>query len=393
MITPEKIEEWLKEVEERPSSAYWIIRFITSRLTDLTRWNEELLAENIELRDGRKVAAYESRISSLEYQVELLKRQLGGEVTLPDAPPVPQAPVRIACILIFNALGQALRVDVDLDQATSGRAVAKLEGDLTPEGWLPRLAIAHPQEELLFAFHTGRTVTHPVEHLPISEPGKLRWQHAFCEPPVGSEELSSLLPIARMALYEGCIQTSRRGFVKKIREALLESYVNNSYIGTGTKLPADRACELTLCNFSDRLALVSREGFVLGLEINRLPAAIEETIRLGATDHIINACAVQQQPAFVFVTDGGKVIHREADWVEISSSFKSRGQAVFSQERRNAGTRLAGAGAVTPEDWGVALRRNGQLSLHKIGELIEAGTLPTGPEVIAFTTFHLQENR
>ena len=80
MISPDKIEEWIREVEERPSSASLILRYIANRLSELASWNEELLAENIELRSGRKVEEYESRIASLEYQVGLLKRQLGGEV-------------------------------------------------------------------------------------------------------------------------------------------------------------------------------------------------------------------------------------------------------------------------------------------------------------------------
>ena len=84
MITPKKIEEWIKEVEERPTSASIILQYISNRLRDLTVRNEELLAENIALVSGKRVEEYEQRIAHLEYQLELLKRQLGGDLS-PDS--------------------------------------------------------------------------------------------------------------------------------------------------------------------------------------------------------------------------------------------------------------------------------------------------------------------
>ena len=84
MITPEKIEEWIKEAEQRPSSAPLIIQFIANRLRDLAGRNEELLAENIALLTGKRVEEYQQRIAHLEYQLELLKRQLKGELSEAD---------------------------------------------------------------------------------------------------------------------------------------------------------------------------------------------------------------------------------------------------------------------------------------------------------------------
>jgi len=55
LIPSQKIDEWVREVEERPSSAPVILRFIASRLSELAQRNEELLAENIELQTGQKV--------------------------------------------------------------------------------------------------------------------------------------------------------------------------------------------------------------------------------------------------------------------------------------------------------------------------------------------------
>lgn len=83
MISPDKIDEWIREVEERPSSAALIIRYIANRLSELASRDEELSAQNIELLSGRKVDEYESQIASLEYQLELLKRQLGVKSSCP----------------------------------------------------------------------------------------------------------------------------------------------------------------------------------------------------------------------------------------------------------------------------------------------------------------------
>ena len=55
MLSPDKIDEWLREVEERPASAAVILRFIANRLSELSARNEELLDDNIALRTNRRV--------------------------------------------------------------------------------------------------------------------------------------------------------------------------------------------------------------------------------------------------------------------------------------------------------------------------------------------------
>ena len=82
MFTPEKIEEWIQEVKERPASAELIIQFIANRLHDLSEWNEELRTENLELRSGARVDKYERQIAYLGYQLEMIKRQIGGEINI-----------------------------------------------------------------------------------------------------------------------------------------------------------------------------------------------------------------------------------------------------------------------------------------------------------------------
>ena len=129
MITPDKISEWLKEVEERPSSGSIIIQYIANRLSDLTARNEELLAENIELRSGRKVEEYESRITNLEYQLDLLKRQFGGQL------PANAQPVETSSLLVYTPQGQVLRVELDPAELVS---VLKSESEYSEYVLVPR---------------------------------------------------------------------------------------------------------------------------------------------------------------------------------------------------------------------------------------------------------------
>src|SRR6266508_5712313 len=74
-----KIDEWMKEAEERPESAVTIVKLVARRLRELTDRNEALLAENIALQNGTRVEEYQKRIAHLEYQLDLLKRRFGAD--------------------------------------------------------------------------------------------------------------------------------------------------------------------------------------------------------------------------------------------------------------------------------------------------------------------------
>jgi hypothetical protein len=100
-----KIDEWIKEAEDRPESALTLVRLIARRLRELTERNEELLAENIALQNGTRVEEYQTRISHLEYQLDLLKRRFGGEgAALAEIPAEPVEPVSPS-LLVYNGRG------------------------------------------------------------------------------------------------------------------------------------------------------------------------------------------------------------------------------------------------------------------------------------------------
>jgi DNA gyrase/topoisomerase IV subunit A len=394
LISPEKIDEWLHEVEERPASAELIIRYIANRLSELTSREEELAAENIELLSGRKVADYEQRIASLEYQLELLKRQLGGEVILPsEVPGTPSMP-KTADLLVYDPLGRVLRLELDPLALDSGKTISHLPGEQIPAVALPRLLVTNATEELLFVFDSGRTVTHPLVQIPTSDQGGLNWEQAFLEEPRIKEELAAIQPIAKMPLFETCIQASRRGYVKKIKMAAFITHVAENYIGTGVKLPADKTCGVTFAGPDALYTMVSQEGYLFSMPVERLPSGIEEVIHLGITDHIVATFIVQSASSILFITQNGKAVHREASWLEPANSFKSKGQALLSRERREAGVRIVGAVPVEEGDWGVFLQEDGALSTYAVKDLLAAGSLASSPglkPILSFATFHPPE--
>jgi DNA gyrase/topoisomerase IV subunit A len=391
LVNPDKIEEWMREVEQRPSSAPLIIRYIASRLEELTRRNEELRAENIALVSEKKVEEYESRIAGLEYQVELLKRQVSGEVTgLAQA--AQPAEAETLSLLAFTPGGLVLRVELQPGELASSGLVANFRGVIAPDGIPPAILVTSTQEELLFVFDTGRTATLPVVGIPPIDHENLDWEQAFLQEPRASEELAAVLPISRMSLYEFCIQTSRKGFVKRIREAALETYIANAYLGTGVIQRSDKMCSLVLGNKQDRFGMVSQQGYFFSMEIDRLPVAIEEVMRLDTGDHIVSTFTLGKKPSLMIATQTGKAVLRDAAWLEQAASFKTKGQALLSRERRDSGVRIVGASAVDENDWGLVLKSDGNCVSYKMSDLFATGSLLPGQapaQILAFTTFRL----
>ena len=417
MISPEKIEEWIQEATERPHSAPLIIQFICNRLRDLAARNEELLAENIALLTDKKVEEYEQRIAHLEYQLDLLRRQFGGdpgalEVIQRAEPGMPASPL---CLILYHPSGQVLRLNYEAGPE-SGVITGQLQGSLSTSGEAPRMLVAAPSEELLFIFSSGRVAAVPAGSLPAAgyladggeagagkEPA-FEWGKApVPEEPRSGETLTGVAPVSRIPLAEYLIQASRRGYVKKLRAQLAQSILSNHYIGAGTRLPPDRSFALVLSGKEDRLVLVSREGFMQCLDVRRLSFSIEDALRLNATDHLVSAFTIaggdaalanrdlppEEQRQVLVMTQGGKAVYwPEAD-IETASSTKTRGQPVFSAQRRSQGTRVVGAAVVRPGDWCAGLQADGRLRLQPVLDVLNRGVLMVESELLAFTCFPL----
>ena len=387
MINSEKIEDWIREAEERPASTPLIIRFIANSLAELTAWNEELLNENVVLRSGQRVEEYESRIASLEYQLDLLKRQLKGEAVGVDAfaqtPPLSSSLAALTNLLLYNTQGQFLRVEWNTAEPISGEVIAAFsgggwDGKSLPAESVPHLLTTSAAEELLFVFDSGRTVTMPVSEIHSTAREDLDWRQAARQELRGNEQLVIASPIARMSLFEYCVQASRKGFVKKVRENTLESYIAKEYIGAGVKQTFDKPCSLTFCNKDDLFVMVTKEGLVWSMEVDQLPVTIEAVLRLDPSDHIVTAFIIHDEQSLLVLTQNGKVLQREKSWLEPASTFKTKGQPLISKERREAGVWVSGAAPVNQEDWGAVLRSDGKLTLHKMADLFASGSVFAG---------------
>src|SRR5512147_2416324 len=126
-----KIDEWMKEAEERPESAAMIVRLIARRLRELTERDEELLAENIALQNGTRVEEYQKRIAHLEYQLDLLKRRFGvADASLVELPAKPDEASTLS-LLVYNPQGRIFRLELS-DTQELGRITGDMLTELEP---------------------------------------------------------------------------------------------------------------------------------------------------------------------------------------------------------------------------------------------------------------------
>lgn len=390
MITPEKIDEWIKEAAERPASASMIIQHLANRLRYLAQRNEELRNENIALMSGERVEEYERRITHLEYQLDLLKRRLSGEVTLPDEYEDPDqftSSRSTIDVLLYDYQGHILRIPVNPEGVESGDEIARIKthigGDQEPPGLLALLS----SEELLLVFNSGRVAVLPADEITAvraSEQTFLDQAHVPDEPR-GPERLSCLVPIAKLPLIDSLIQVSRKGYAKKIRSSMSETILANRYIGSGVSMPADQTLNVILCENEDQFILVSRMGYLIRTEARQVSHSIEPTMRLGKADHLIAGFLIYPQQSILIATQAGKLIHRTEDSFALSIAGSTRGSPLISKTRREQGVRAVGAVAVGEQDWAAALHQDGRITLHSIADLSASGTIPVADELLGFT--------
>jgi hypothetical protein len=120
---------------------------------------------------------------------------------------------------------------------------------------------------------------------------------------------------------------------------------------------------------------------------------VEEAFKLGPTDLLaaVFVCAPGRQ--IVAMTQLGKVIHWTEDRLEVTHSMKSRGQALFSAQRREKGARVIGAAAVHPDDWTAALHSDGRLTAHTVRGLVDSGAVSVTGDLLDFAAFAAQPRR
>ena len=166
MAFNKKIDEWMKEAEERPASAITIVKLVANRLRQLTERNEELLAENIALENGTRVEEYQKQIAHLEYQLDLLKRRFGvDDISSVELPATPLVEDLTLSLLIYNARGRVFRVELEDDAQEIGHIADNMVTDDEP----PRMLAVPSNGEISLLFTSGRIETYPVGNIPTVE--------------------------------------------------------------------------------------------------------------------------------------------------------------------------------------------------------------------------------
>ncbi len=378
MNSQQKIEEWIKQAEERPESALMILKLIAGRLRDLSERDEEILAENIALQNGSQVEQYQKRIAHLEYQLDLLKRRF-GEDALETAllPPALPAAAQFS-VLVYHAGGRIIRLIAGRPELTDRAFLGQISGTISPRNEWPRLLVVPSEEELLLLFNSGRVSTCPVMQIPALETGgSWSWeQGALPDEPHGGELLSSMMPLTPLPMADFFMQVSRRGCIKKTMTSVGETILSNHYMGRGTVQKADQPFDVRLCNKKARLALVTYEGRLLGLDVDEPGYSAEERIRLEPHDHLVATCILEPGGLLVCLTQTGKVVSREANSIEMTKSANTRGQALISPARLDQGTRFVAAAGLRESDVVLVLDGAGRLTAHAYRELGGAGRLP-----------------
>src|SRR5688572_23816749 len=326
-----KIDEWIKEAETRPESGSLIVKLIAKRLQELTERNEELLAENIALQNGTRVEEYQKRIAHLEYQLDLLKRRFGSDDISLVQPRPDSAETSTRNLLVYNAYGRILRTEINLATQSLGRITDEIINDREPARLLGLLS----DEEVLLLFTSGRVSAFQVSDLPSVDIGGMwSWeQGALPDEPRAGEWLACITPISRLPLSDFFLQVSRRGCIKKTMTSVSQSILANHYLGKNALQRSDQPFDVTLCQKKERFVFVTHEGHVIGLDVDALSYSTEERIRLAASDYVIASFLPRHDESMLFVTQTGKVVHREGNSLELSKSALAKGQGLIPPSR------------------------------------------------------------
>jgi hypothetical protein len=376
-----KIDEWIREAEERPESALTIVRLITRRLRDLTERNEELLAENISLQNGTRVEEYQKRIVHLEYQLDLLKRRFSMDENTILEEASDSLDTATLNLLVYNSYGRIFRMDVNAEAEALGQITDEMIHDREP----PRLLGIPSNEEVLLLFTSGRIRTLVLGDIPCVETGGTwSWeQAALPDEPRAGEWLACVMPFSRLPLSDYLLQVSRRGCVKKTMTSMAQSILDNHYLGKGTMQKSDQPLDVTLCQKGERFAFVTFEGHLLGLGVDELSYSAEERIRLTASDYVIASFLPRPEESILFVTQTGKVIHRQSDSLDLSKSPLARGQVLIPPSRLDQGVRFIGAASVRDQDQIVVLDAAGNLSVYLAEAITGAGSIEAGGQILS----------
>jgi DNA gyrase/topoisomerase IV subunit A len=214
--------------------------------------------------------------------------------------------------------------------------------------------------------------------------GEWAWEEAALpDEPRAGETLVCIAPFSHLPVSDFFLQVSRRGNVKRTMTSMAQNVLSNHYIGKGALKKADQPFDLTLCNAGARLAFVTYEGKLLGLEIDDLSYTIEARITMSASDYVIASFLPRPEDALIFVTQMGKVLHRAGSVIETTKSAAAKGQALISANRLGQGVRFMGAAAVQDSDRVAVLDAGGQVVIYEANAMTGSGSIGSGELILS----------
>jgi hypothetical protein len=244
----------------------------------------------------------------------------------------------------------------------------------------PRLLAIPSNEEVLLLFTSGRVSTSSVNDIPcVDLGGDWTWEAAALpDEPRAGEFLACIMPLSRLPLSDFFLQVSRRGCVKKTMTSMAQSILGNRYLGKGALQKLDQPFDSILCQKKDILGFVTLEGHLLGLDVDALSYSAEDRIRLTGSDYVIASFLTHPEESMIFVTQTGKVIHRDSEGLELSKSPLAKGQALIPPSRLEQGVRFIGAASVRDGDQIVVLDATGSLNVYPAEAVTGAGSIEAG---------------
>jgi len=313
--------------------------------------------------------------------LELLKRHFGTQAPELEEIAVERDEPSTTSLLVYNGRGRILRVELTSDDTELGRLADKLDTSDEP----PRLLAVPSNEEVLLLYSSGRVSTHSVGKLSTVDVGNdWTWEEAALpDEPRAGETLVCIAPFSHLPMSDFFLQVSRRGYIKRTTASMAQNILSNHFIGRGTLKKADQAIDLTLCNQGARFAFVTYEGKLVGLEIDDLSYTIEARISMSASDYVIASCLPRPDDALIFVTQTGKVLHRESSLIETTKSSSAKGQALISPNRLGQGVRFMGAAALQDADRVAVLDAGGQIKVYEARAMTGSGSIGSGELILS----------
>lgn len=165
--------------------------------------------------------------------------------------------------------------------------------------------------------------------------------------------------------------------------SVAQSVLANHYLGRNALQKSDQPFDVTLCRKKDLFAFVTYEGHLIGLDADGLSYSAEERIRITASDYVIASFLPRPDESLLFVTQTGKVIHRESESLDLSKSSLTKGQALISPLRLDQGVRFIGAASVRDGDRIAVLDTAGGINVHLAEAITGAGSIEGGGSILS----------